>query len=133
MSNTRTQAGLRTALGRVRGLGSAKSGTGHWWGLRVTSLALVPLTLWFVVSVITHLGADHAAMVAWLSSPVTAGLMVLTIGVTMHHMVNGLQEVIEDYIHTEWTKIATLLAVKFAGYFLAAVSIIAVLKIAFGR
>lgn len=133
MSNTNSQASLRSPLGRVRGLGSAKSGTGHWWGLRVSAVAMVPLLLWFVIAVIAHLGASHEAMVAWLSSPICAGLMVLTIGVTMYHMVNGVQEVIEDYIHTEWTKIATLLAVKFAGYFVAVVSIIAVLKIAFGR
>lgn len=133
MSNTHTQGGLRTPLGRVRGLGSAKSGTGHWWGVRLTAVALVPLALWLVGSIIAHAGTDHAGMVAWLSSPITATLLVLTIGVVFHHAVNGLQEVIEDYIHTEWTKIATLIAVKFAGYFLAAAGIISVLKIAFGR
>ena len=123
---------LRSPLGRALGLGSAKEGVEHWWAQRLTSLALIPLSLWFVASVIAHIGTGHAEFSAWLSSPVTAVLMILTVGVTFHHTASGLQVVVEDYVHTEWVKLAVLIAVRFACFVLAAVGIFAVLKIAFG-
>jgi succinate dehydrogenase / fumarate reductase membrane anchor subunit len=132
MASTQSHSGLRTQLGRVRGLGSSKSGTEHWWMSRLTSLALVPLGLWFVISVIRHLGAPHAEVVAWLSRPWPAVLMILTVGVTFFHAASGLQVVIEDYVHNEWAKVAAIIAVKFLAALLGAVSIFAVLKIAFG-
>jgi succinate dehydrogenase / fumarate reductase membrane anchor subunit len=123
---------LRSPLGRALGLGSAKEGAEHWWGQRLTALALIPLSLWFVVSVLTHLGADYVEFGAWLDDPVTAALMVLTVGVTFHHTNGGLQVVIEDYVHNEWAKLAAVIAVRFACFFLAAAGILAVLKISFG-
>lgn len=132
MSTSATSTSLRSPLGRVRGLGSAKSGTAHWWGQRLTALALIPLSIWFVVCVAAHLGVDHAGMKAWLSHPAPATMMILTIGVTFHHAVNGVQVVIEDYVHTECVKLAALVAVRFLGYALATAGIVSVLKIAFG-
>jgi succinate dehydrogenase / fumarate reductase membrane anchor subunit len=123
---------LGSPLGRVRGLGSAKSGTEHFWMQRVTAVALIPLTLWFIYSVIALTGADHAAATAWLQSPVTAVLMLVLIAATFHHMQLGLQVVIEDYIHSESMKIASLLAMKGATLLLAVAAAFAVLKVAFG-
>src|SRR3954451_14720462 len=77
---------MRSQLGRVRGLGSAKSGVHHWWGERVTSIALVPLTLWFIFSAIGLLGAPHEAALAWFYSPVTTVLMLCLVLATFHHM-----------------------------------------------
>lgn len=122
----------RTALGKVRGLGSAKDGTHHWWVQRLTSVALVPLTLWFVASVVSLVGADHATVAAWVASPVAAVLLVLLIAVTFHHAQLGLQVVIEDYVHTEALKIAGIILVKFAAAVLGLASILAVVKVALG-
>lgn len=122
----------RTPLGRVRHLGSAKEGTRHWWAQRLTSIALVPLTLWFVVNIVSLIGADRPAVVGWLGSPLTAVLMVLTVGATFHHAQLGLQVVIEDYVHGEGLKLTLIVLVKFAALVLAVAAIFAVLKIAFG-
>ncbi len=122
----------RTALGKVRGLGSAKDGTHHWWVQRLTSVALVPLTLWFVASVVSLVGADHATVAAWVASPVAAVLLVLLIAVTFHHAQLGLQVVIEDYVHTEALKIAGIILVKFAAAVLGLACILAVVKVALG-
>lgn len=123
---------FRTDLARVRGLGSAKEGVQEWWMTRLTSVALVPLTVWFVVSIIALTGADHATVIAWLGSPVTAGLMILLLAVTFHHLQSGLKVVIEDYVHIEWLKIGAIVLVKFASVVLALAAIMAVLVIAFG-
>ncbi len=123
---------LRTPLGRVRGLGSAKSGTHHFWMQRVTAVALIPLTLWFIYAVMSLLGADHATVSAWMQSPVNAVLMVLLIVATFHHMQLGLQVVIEDYIHGEGIKIASLMIMKGGSLVLGIAATFAVLKVAFG-
>ena len=126
------RADLRSDLGRVRGLGSAKEGAHHWWMQRVSAIALVPLSLWFVIALVAHTGADYEAMRAWLASPVTFALMALTVGVTFYHAQLGLQVVIEDYVHGEGLKIAAILVVKFACALLALAAIVALLVIAFG-
>jgi len=123
---------LQTRLATVRGLGSAKNGTHHWWGQRVTAVALLPLTLWFVYSVIMLAGAGYIEVAGWLAQPLNTVLMLLLIAATFHHLQLGLQVVIEDYIHSEFTKLTTLLFVKFASFGLAVASGYAVLKIALG-
>jgi succinate dehydrogenase / fumarate reductase membrane anchor subunit len=123
---------LRTPLGRVRGLGSAKDGVAHWWAQRVTAVALLPLLLWLTASLAASAGMDHAAAREWLSSPLTAILMILLIGAGFHHAQLGLQVVIEDYVHTEWLKMASVMAVKLAAVALAVAGIFSILKIAFG-
>ena len=114
-------------------LGAAKEGVHHWWMQRVSALALVPLTLWFVIALVAHVGVDYAAARAWLGSPVTFGLMALLIGATFYHAQLGLQVVIEDYIHHEGGKIALILLTKLASLALALSAIVALLTIAFGR
>lgn len=123
---------LRAPLQRARGLGSAKHGAEHWWQQRLTALALVPLTLWFVVSVISHLGASHAEFVAWMRSPLSATLMGLTSAVVFHHAQAGLQVVCEDYLHVEWQKLTAIIVTKFVCFALAAACIVSVLKLSFG-
>jgi succinate dehydrogenase / fumarate reductase membrane anchor subunit len=122
---------LKSPLGQVRGLGSAKSGTHHWWAQRVTAVALVPLTLWFVFALATHAGADHASASAWLAHPINSILALLLIAATFHHLHLGLQVVIEDYIHHEGVKIATLMVVKLLSIALGVAAAFAVLKVAF--
>ena len=119
-----------SALGRARGLGAARQGVGHWWAQRVTALALVPLILWLVVGVATHTGAGHGAVVAWISEPLVAIALVLTLFATFLHAKLGLEVVIEDYVHGAIAKHVMLLAVTFLSFALGAGSIFAVLKIA---
>ena len=123
---------FRAPLGAARGLGSAKSGAHHWWMQRLTAIALVPLTLWFIWSLIQLTGADHQTAAAWLSNPTQSVLMLLLIAATFHHMQLGLQVVFEDYIQSESTKITVLILAKLASMLLAAAAAFAVLKIAFG-
>ena len=123
---------MRSALGRVRHLGSAKEGVQHWWAQRLTALALVPLTIWFVASVAYLAGADHAAFTGWIARPYNALLMIVLLAAGFHHAQLGLQVVIEDYVHGEGVKLVSLIVVKFAALLLALAGIFAVLKIAFG-
>jgi succinate dehydrogenase / fumarate reductase membrane anchor subunit len=123
---------MRTVVGRVRGLGSAKEGVSHWWAQRLTALALVPLLLWFVASVIGLIGAPYEAFRAWVRNPIDAVLLVTLIVATFHHAQLGLQVVIEDYVHFELTKLASVLIVKAAALMLGLISVWAVIKLAFG-
>jgi succinate dehydrogenase / fumarate reductase, membrane anchor subunit len=132
MANTASNPGLRTQLGRVRGLGSAKAGSHHWWLSRLTSLALIPLTLWFIFGALSIVGDGHAAMFEWLNSPFSAVMMILFVGVTFHHTASGIQVVLEDYVHSESVKMAAIIAAKFLCFALAVAGIFAILKIAFG-
>ena len=120
---------MRSTYARVRGAGPAHDGVGHWWAQRLTGLALVPLTLWFVVSLVGLVGADHATVAEWIAQPVPAVILVLLIAATFHHAQLGLQVVIEDYVHGEGLKIAMILAVKGLAILLAVVSLFAVLRI----
>ncbi len=122
----------RTPLSNARGLGSAKSGAHHWWMQRLTAVALVPLTLWFILSIIQLTGADYQTAVVWISSPINSVLMLLLIAATFHHMQLGLQVVIEDYVQGEGVKIIGIVLVKLISVLLAAAAAFAVLKIAFG-
>lgn len=123
---------FRTPLARARGLGSAKKGAQHWWMQRLTAIALVPLSLWFVYSVVALTGADHGTVVGWLHRPFNALLMIILVATAFHHGQLGLQVVIEDYVHSEGPKFASLIAAKFLAVLLAAGAIFAILKIAFG-
>jgi succinate dehydrogenase / fumarate reductase membrane anchor subunit len=120
---------LRSDLGRVRGLGSAKEGVQHWWWQRVSAIALIPLSLWFVAELVFLTDVDRATAIQWLGSPVTLGLMSLFLVALVYHAVLGLQVVIEDYIHARPAKLVLLLLVQFAGFALATAGIIAMLLI----
>jgi len=122
---------MRSPLGRVLGLGSAKEGVEHWWRQRTTALLLVPLTLWFVIAVIGLAGADRAAMVAWMHNPMAAVLMISLIAVSFYHAALGLQVVIEDYIHGEAAKLITLVVMRLLCVLFVLRGVLAVLKLAF--
>lgn len=123
---------LKTPLAKVRGLGSAKEGVHHWWMQRVSGAALVPLTLWFVFSIVTMTGSDYTAVTAWASAPVNTVLLVLLVATTFHHTHLGLQVVIEDYVHNGFWKLVLLIGIKWLSVILSVAAIIAVLKVAFG-
>ena len=123
---------LRTPIARARGLGSAKDGTRHWWMQRLTAIALIPLTLWLVASLVAIGAADHAQTVRWIQSPAVSVALLLAIAALFHHAQLGLQVIVEDYVHTEWTKLAALIAVKLLAVAIAAVAAFSVLRIAFG-
>ena len=123
--------GHRTALGRVRGLGSAKEGVSHWWVQRVTALLLIPLVLWFVIALLAHIGADRAAVAAWLGQPVTYGLMLVLLGAVFWHAALGLQVVVEDYVHGEAAKLVLILLAKGACLGLFVAGLVALSRIAF--
>lgn len=127
-----TQTALRTPLGRVRGLGSARGGTHHWWMQRVTSIALLPLTIWFVFSAVGLAGAGYAETRAFISAPLNAVLLLALVGLTFHHMAAGLQVVVEDYMRGEFARMATVLAIKGVALLMALASALAVLRIALG-
>ncbi len=123
---------LRTPLAGARGLGSAKSGFSHWWMSRVTSIALVPLSLWFVFAVAALGGMDYAAFVAWVRSPLVTALLILSLAVTIYHMMLGLRVIIEDYVRPEALKVTGIIVMNFISILIGALGIIAVLKISLG-
>jgi succinate dehydrogenase / fumarate reductase membrane anchor subunit len=123
---------FKTPLSKVRGLGSAKDGTHHWWVQRVTAIANIPLVLFMVISFVGNAGKGHADWVAWLQQPVVAVLTILFLLNVTYHMRLGLQVVIEDYVHGHGTKIASLLLITFACVLIAALGVFSVLRIAFG-
>jgi succinate dehydrogenase / fumarate reductase, membrane anchor subunit len=122
---------MRSPLGRVLGLGSAKEGAEHWWRQRMTALLLVPLSLWFVISAIGLIGADRAAIAAWMHNPMAAVFMILLIGATFYHAALGLQVVIEDYVHGEAARITTLVVMRLLCILFVLRGVLAVLKLAF--
>lgn len=122
---------MRSQLGRVRGLGAAKSGTAVWWAERVTSAALVPLTIYFVYAALHLSGHPRIDVAHWMGRPWNATLMIALIAVTFHHMQMGLQVVIEDYIHAEAVRVPSLLLNKAVAGLLGLAAAIAVLKLAF--
>lgn len=123
---------MRSPLGHVRGLGSAKSGTEHFWHQRLTAMANVPLSIGFLVVVMSLLGRNHAAVVQILGSPLVAVLMLLFILSATIHMRIGLQVVIEDYVHDDVAKVTMLIANTFFSIAVALASAFAILKLSFG-
>lgn len=123
---------IRSSLAQARGLGSAKVGVAHWWAQRVSAVALVPLTLWFVACLASQLGADYTSVTAWLSSPLQASLLAIYLAAIFYHSQLGLQVVIEDYVHIESVKIAALIALQLANILLAVASIFSVIMILVG-
>lgn len=119
-------------LARVRGLGSAKNGTHHWWAQRLTALALVPLGILFVCAVIAMTGGTYEEARAAMSHPVIAAIWVLFLISMFHHAQLGLQVVLEDYLHDEVIKFASVIVMKFVVILLGAVCVLAVLRAALG-
>ncbi len=123
---------MRTPLARARGLGSAKTGTQHFWWQRLTAIALVPLCIGMVVALIGLAGADYEQARGFVASPLVAVLLLCLIVALFHHAQLGMQVVIEDYLHIEWLKLSALLAVKFLAVLCGLLSALAVLRVALG-
>ncbi len=123
---------MRSPLSRAIGLGSAKEGVDHWWAQRITALALVPLTLWFVIAIIELAGADRALFVDWVRQPLPAVLLVLLLIATFYHGALGLQVVIEDYVESETLRFGLLIVMRAAAILFAVRGIFAVLKLSLG-
>jgi succinate dehydrogenase / fumarate reductase, membrane anchor subunit len=122
---------LRAPLGKALGLGSAKSGFGHWWGQRLSAAALVPLGLWLAVSLAALPSTDYWAVSAWVGAPLNAILLLLLLLTLLHHSRLGLQVVIEDYVHGT-AKVIGLALVGFAHVAMAVAGSYAIIMVALG-
>jgi succinate dehydrogenase / fumarate reductase, membrane anchor subunit len=123
---------LRSPLGRVLGTGAAHDGVRHWWSQRLTSIALVPLTVWFVVSLLALPSLGYSTLVAWMSQSSTALLLILLVLTAAWHSQLGVRVVVEDYVHGAGARTLTLVMSGFAHVLLAAAGVFAVLRVAFG-
>ena len=123
------QRRLQSKLGRVRGLGSTREGVHHWWAQRMSAVALLPLSLWFVFSVISLTGSDYNSFIAWAGEFGNSVFLVLLVVTMFHHAQLGLQVVIEDYVHSEVWKVGLLLFVKYGAVVFGFSAIFAIFKI----
>jgi succinate dehydrogenase / fumarate reductase membrane anchor subunit len=123
---------LRSPLGKVKGLGSARSGTHHFLAQRLTALALIPLTIWFCFSLASMAQMDYASFTAWLQSPISASLMILTVVATFYHAYLGLQVVLEDYVSNHATRMISIIVVQFICILVSVIGAVSVIKIAMG-
>ena len=123
---------LRSPLSRVLGLGSAKEGTGHWWAQRVTAVALVPLTVWFVFSLLTLPDFDYETVRTWLSVPVTGFLGVLLVAVLSYHSYLGTIVIVEDYVTSSGMKVLTLMTLRFLYVLAGGAAMFAILRVVLG-
>jgi succinate dehydrogenase / fumarate reductase membrane anchor subunit len=123
---------LTTPLRRVLGLGSAKRGVQHWWQQRLTSLALVPLSIWLLVSLLSLPAYDHLTVVAWMGQSWTALFLILLVLIASWHSQLGLTVILEDYVHAAGMKTVSLVLLNFVHVLLAAAGVFAVLRVAFG-
>jgi succinate dehydrogenase / fumarate reductase, membrane anchor subunit len=120
---------MRSPLGRARGLGAAKAGAVHWWAQRLTSIALLPLTLWFLCAAVGMIGATRDDVVFWMAGPLQIVLMIALVIATFHHLQLGLQVVIEDYVNNDWLRIGSIMLVKGLSLLLALACIVSVLRL----
>ena len=120
---------MRSPLGRARGLGAAKAGAAHWWAQRLTSIALLPLTLWFLCAAVSMIGATRDDVVFWMAGPLPIVLMIALVIATFHHLQLGLQVVIEDYVNNDWLRIGSIMLVKGLSLLLALACIVSVLRL----
>ena len=123
---------LRSPMGRVLGMGSAKDGTAHWWAQRVSAVALVPLTLWFVFSLLTLPALDYDTVHTWLSVPVSGFLALLLVAVLTYHSYLGTIVIVEDYVSSVGMKVLTLLVLRFLYVLCGGAGIFAILRVVLG-
>ena len=116
----------------VLGLGSAEHGTGHWWAQRITATVLIPLGLWFAISVLGLPVADYGAVQSWLAQPLNSSLMALLVVSVLHHSQLGIQVVVEDYVHDDSLKTMALIFSRVLHFALAVVAIYSLLSISLG-
>lgn len=122
----------RSPLSRARGLGSSKDGLGHWWMQRLTALGLVPLVLWFVISIVSLSGQNHEQVVTWLQSPPHSILLSIFLVIGLYHSNLGLQAVFEDYIQARWLQLGARIAASFAAVLLGFTGVFSLMGLAFG-
>lgn len=122
---------MRSTLSQARGMGAAKTGSGHWWAQRLTAIALLPLALYFVLSVLLLEGASQADMLRYMGEPWNGVLFLALVIALFFHLQLGLQVVIEDYIRDEGKRIATMLAMRATVGFFGLLAFISVLKLTF--
>ncbi len=120
---------FRTPLGKARGLGSAKSGTEHWWLQRLTAIALIPLSLWFVAFLVTLPEFSYPLMVVWIARPWNAILLLAYLWAALYHGILGLQVVVEDYVHHAGIKLASLVLLRLLFALLAVAGLWAVIRL----
>jgi succinate dehydrogenase / fumarate reductase membrane anchor subunit len=130
MSDTKIKV-MRSQLGRARGMGSAKSGTHHWWAERATAVALIPLTLWFIYAIIHMAGQPQVVLQHWVAHPVNTVLLLALVAMTFHHMQLGLQVVMEDYIGNKKLQSACILLNKAVAVLLGLLCVVSILRMAF--
>ncbi len=123
---------LRSPLGRVSGLGSAKDGTAHWWSQRVTAIALLPLTLWFVISLLSLPALDFETVRTWLAYPMSGFLAALLVAVLTYHSYLGTTVIVEDYVHSSGMKVLSLMSLRFLYVLSGGAAIFAILRVVFG-
>ena len=123
---------MQSHLGRARHLGSSRNGVGPWWVQRLTSIALLPLSLWLVFSIIGLLGADYAAYQAWIGAAGNLTLMSLFIVIMFHHAQQGVCEVFHEYVHCKFKMYTGVIVTKFLAVFLATACLVSIFKVAFG-
>ena len=128
----RASTGMRSPLGRVTGLGSAKDGTSHWWAQRLTAVALVPLAGWMVIAALAQPSLDYATVHAWLARPLDAFLAALCVAVLAYHSLLGTTVIVEDYVHGRAAKLLTLIALRFAHVLVGAAGVFAILRLSMG-
>ena len=122
---------LRSPLAKAVGLGSAKHGFSHWWWQRVTVIALVPLSVWFVYSVLTVMGMDHQYASDWLAQPFNASVLILFVLTMLYHAQTGIQVVIEDYVHSKGKLLFLIIFNKLFCWTFGLTAVFAILKITF--
>jgi succinate dehydrogenase / fumarate reductase membrane anchor subunit len=123
---------LRTPLAAAKGLGAAKAGFHHWWVSRLTSIALVPLTLWFIFALASLGSMDYEAFLTWVRAPFVTVLLLVTLAVAVYHMMLGLRVILEDYVQVEWLKVSSIVVMNFLSILVGAVGLVAILKISLG-
>jgi succinate dehydrogenase / fumarate reductase membrane anchor subunit len=123
---------LRSPLGRVLGMGSAKEGVSHWWTQRVSAVALIPLTLWFFFSLLALPDLEFDTVKTWLALPISGLLAVLLVAVMFYHSYLGTMVIVEDYVHTNGVKLLGLLALRFLYVLAGGAAVFAILRVAFG-
>lgn len=128
MAKRRKRTPLRAALGH----GPARTGVHHWWLQRLTSVAMIPLGLWLIVSLILVDAQDHQAVLRWLGTPGTLVMMSLLLLALFHHLALGLQVIVEDYVHGRWSKLVLVVVIKLASVVLVTIALVAMLAVAFG-
>ena len=123
---------VRSPMGKVLGMGSAKDGTAHWWAQRVSAVALIPLTLWFLISLLALPDLGYPTVKSWLSVPSSGLFAVLLVAVLAYHSYLGTIVVVEDYVHDVGVKLISLFLLRFLYVLAGGAGIFAILRVAFG-